>query len=59
MTLGLAIARDYVSLLGGEISVGSKPGVGTSFEVTLPYCPGKPASFTRPAAEPHEEQRAA
>jgi len=57
--LGLAIARDYVSLLGGEIGVSSKPGVGTSFEVTLPYRPGKPASVTRPAAERHEEQRAA
>ena len=57
--LGLAIARDYVSLLGGEISVSSKPGVGTSFEVTLPYWPGEPASVTRPAAERPREQRAA
>jgi signal transduction histidine kinase len=56
--LGLAIVRDYVSLLGGEISVCSKLGVGTSFEVTLPYRPGKPTSVTRPAA-PREEQRAA
>ena len=57
--LGLAIARDYVSLLGGEISVSSKPGVGSSFEVTLPYWPGEPASVTRPAAERPPEQRAA
>ena len=57
--LGLAIARHYVSLLGGEISVSSKPGVGTSFEVTLPYWPGEPASVTRPAAERPREQRAA
>ena len=57
--LGLAIARDYVSLLGGEISVSSKPGVGSSFEVTLPYWPGEPASVTRPAAERQREQRAA
>ena len=57
--LGLAIARDYVSLLGGEISLSSKPGVGSSFEVTLPYWPGEPASVTRPAAERQREQRAA
>ena len=34
--LGLAICRDYCELMGGTISVESKPGVGTSFRVVLP-----------------------
>jgi len=35
--LGLTIVRGSVELLGGEITVNSQPGVGTSFIVTLPY----------------------
>ena len=57
--LGLAIVRGYASLLGGEIGVCSEPGVGTSFEVTLPYRPGEPASDTRPTSERREQRRAA
>jgi len=33
--LGLAISRDLVRGMGGELRVRSKPGVGTSFTVTL------------------------
>ena len=57
--LGLAIVRGYASLLGGEIGVCSEPGVGTSFEVTLPYRPGEPASDTRPTSERRDQRRAA
>ena len=57
--LGLAIVRHYVALLGGEIRVSSQPGAGSSFEVTLPYRPGEPASDMRPGAEPREQRRAA
>jgi signal transduction histidine kinase len=35
--LGLTIVHKYVSLLGGEISVKSAVGSGTSFTVTVPY----------------------
>ncbi|MBI5790141.1 MAG: PAS domain S-box protein [Rhodocyclales bacterium] len=35
--LGLAISRRMVELMRGEIRVESEPGVGSSFEVRLPY----------------------
>ena len=34
--LGLAICKDFCELMGGDISVESEPGVGTSFLVNLP-----------------------
>jgi two-component system sensor histidine kinase BaeS len=43
--LGLAIARDLVTAHGGRISVRSRPGTGTTFEVSLPL----PATDAGPA----------
>jgi len=34
--LGLSLSRDLIGMMGGTISVDSKPGRGTSFFVTLP-----------------------
>jgi len=41
--LGLAIAHEIVQAHGGRISVRSRPGEGTSFDVFLPLM-GKPAT---------------
>uniref|UniRef100_UPI0040495F72 PAS domain-containing hybrid sensor histidine kinase/response regulator n=1 Tax=Flavobacterium sp. TaxID=239 RepID=UPI0040495F72 len=35
--LGLSISKAYVEILGGEIWVNSKVGVGSTFNFTLPY----------------------
>ncbi|GBD89426.1 autoinducer 2 sensor kinase/phosphatase LuxQ [bacterium BMS3Abin04] len=34
--LGLAICKKYIEMLGGQISLESKPGIGTKFSVTIP-----------------------
>jgi two-component system sensor histidine kinase/response regulator len=44
--LGLAISRRLVELLGGELTVHSEPGVGSSFEFTLRLSRGEAAPTT-------------
>lgn len=48
--LGLSITRELVSLLGGTLSLDSRPGSGSIFSVTFPVEP--PAGDTAPAAVP-------
>jgi signal transduction histidine kinase/CheY-like chemotaxis protein/HAMP domain-containing protein len=40
--LGLAITRNFCHLLGGDVTVVSKPGVGSTFTITLADCPAAP-----------------
>jgi signal transduction histidine kinase/DNA-binding response OmpR family regulator len=42
--LGLAITKRFVELMGGDISVSSEPGVGTTFSVLLPRTAGDGAA---------------
>lgn len=52
--LGLALARQLVNLMGGELSVASAPGKGSRFFFELPFFmvkPGEPAMETTSAQE--------
>jgi signal transduction histidine kinase len=42
--LGLALARRFVELHGGEIRLQSEPGKGSTFSFSLPLLPGSSAS---------------
>ncbi len=45
--LGLSICRQLAGLFGGEISVSSKPGLGSEFTLTAFFEPGDPARVQR------------
>ncbi|MEZ4601339.1 MAG: PAS domain S-box protein [Syntrophotaleaceae bacterium] len=49
--LGLAISRDLVSMMGGELTVESRPGIGSIFSFCLPLNPQQlPPSPPKPDA---------
>ncbi len=48
--LGLSIVHHLVSLMGGNIQVKSKPDVGTTFTITLPFGLPKSTALTTSAA---------
>jgi PAS domain S-box-containing protein len=59
--LGLSVSYGIVQSLGGDISVQSAPGKGSTFKVVLPPAPEPPAAAPAPAApqvEPSEAPRA-
>ncbi|MBI3924018.1 MAG: PAS domain S-box protein [Armatimonadetes bacterium] len=46
--LGLAISRQFVRLLGGELTVESNPGAGATFRFHIPVEEGEAGSVERP-----------
>jgi len=49
--LGIVIVKKLVEAHGGQVTVGSKPGQGSSFTFTIPLAN---LTSTDPVQEPHE-----
>jgi signal transduction histidine kinase len=59
--IGLALSRQYARLLGGNLTVESTLGVGSTFTLTIPAVPGILTldTLVAPPAPPHRPERAA
>ena len=50
--LGLALTREFCRMMGGDVSVQSQPGLGSTFSITLPATVVVPTEPAPPAAQP-------
>jgi signal transduction histidine kinase len=50
--IGLALVKELVEIHGGQVTVESQEGKGTTFTVTLPYQKAEPAQMPEVEAEP-------
>jgi PAS domain S-box-containing protein len=55
--LGLAITRHFCEAMGGDITVESEPGVGSSFTIHLPAAVGEVETEPQPAPRPEPARR--
>lgn len=49
--LGLAISRKLARLMGGDLTVSSRPGAGSTFTLSLPLQPTEAPAVSAPAAD--------
>lgn len=55
MGLGLSMVRRLGMLLGHPVGVNSKPGIGSTFWISVPLAPPKLVAVSPPAAERHPD----